>query len=86
MPRLGLIFPHLASADGCNELGLLPASSRLRFAPSKLNQGNEGTKTNGCGSCIRALSASDHSIQLRKAVIASTVGTAIEWVWPVINV
>jgi MFS family permease len=26
-----------------------------------------------------ALSASDHSIQLRKAVIASIVGTAIEW-------
>src|SRR5437762_8111316 len=25
------------------------------------------------------LSASDHSAQLRKAVIASTVGTAIEW-------
>src|SRR3981081_4895490 len=26
-----------------------------------------------------ALSASDHSAQLRKAVIASTIGTAIEW-------
>lgn len=25
------------------------------------------------------LSASDHSAQLRKAVIASTIGTAIEW-------
>jgi MFS family permease len=25
------------------------------------------------------LSASDHSVQLRKAVIASTIGTAIEW-------
>jgi hypothetical protein len=25
------------------------------------------------------LSASDHSMQLRKAVIASTIGTAIEW-------
>ena len=25
------------------------------------------------------LSASDHSKQLRKAVIASTIGTAIEW-------
>jgi len=25
------------------------------------------------------LSASDHSTQLRKAVIASTIGTAIEW-------
>jgi len=27
----------------------------------------------------RMLSASDHSAQLRKAVIASTIGTAIEW-------
>ena len=26
-----------------------------------------------------ALSDSDHSAQLRKAVIASTIGTAIEW-------
>ena len=26
-----------------------------------------------------ALSTSDHSAQLRKAVIASTIGTAIEW-------
>src|SRR6202045_3908023 len=26
-----------------------------------------------------ALSASDHDAQLRKAVIASTIGTAIEW-------
>ena len=25
------------------------------------------------------LSASDHSAQLRKAIIASTIGTAIEW-------
>ena len=25
------------------------------------------------------LSASDHNAQLRKAVIASTIGTAIEW-------
>ena len=25
------------------------------------------------------LSASDHSKQLRKAVVASTIGTAIEW-------
>ncbi|MGB9351779.1 MAG: hypothetical protein WCB61_18040, partial [Pseudolabrys sp.] len=25
------------------------------------------------------LSASEHSVQLRKAVIASTIGTAIEW-------
>ena len=27
----------------------------------------------------RALSASEHSAQLRKAVIASTIGTTIEW-------
>jgi hypothetical protein len=26
-----------------------------------------------------ALSAADHSAQLRKAVIASTIGTTIEW-------
>ena len=28
---------------------------------------------------IGALSDAEHSVQLRKAVIASTVGTAIEW-------
>jgi hypothetical protein len=27
----------------------------------------------------KTLSMSDHSTQLRKAVIASTIGTAIEW-------
>ena len=33
------------------------------------------TITATCGT----LSASEHSTQLRKAVIASTIGTAIEW-------
>jgi hypothetical protein len=28
---------------------------------------------------FETLSASDHSVQLRKAVIASTIGTTIEW-------
>ena len=32
MPRLELIFLHSASADGCNDQQLLPASIPLRFA------------------------------------------------------
>src|ERR1700726_1785504 len=46
--------------------------------------GREGTTRDGDNSMAMALtsetlSESDHSAQLRKAVIASTIGTAIEW-------
>ena len=38
-----------------------------------------GGTPNGYGNDSRALPEAEHSAQLRKAVIASTVGTAIEW-------
>src|ERR1700722_3597401 len=42
-------------------------------------QNNQGGNSMAMAVTQGALSASDHSAQLRKAVIASTIGTAIEW-------
>jgi hypothetical protein len=52
------------------------AAARQRPAPVLGRRG--GRNLNGYD-CIHALSGSDHSTQLRKAVIASVIGGAIEW-------
>src|ERR1700682_2150068 len=59
--------PILCSEDGRQEL--LPKEARKRTGGMQMTT----TATYG------TLSASEHSTQLRKAVIASTIGTAIEW-------
>ena len=57
----------------------IPVNEPLRTAiPRKQGTGNRG---HSMATIVThpTLSASDHSAQLRKAVIASTIGTAIEW-------
>jgi hypothetical protein len=44
-----------------------------------VGRANDMEKFHGHGSHLWGLSTSDHSAQLRKAVIASTIGTTIEW-------
>src|SRR5258708_23509672 len=73
-----------------NAFGETPFSCRELIVASNLNEQSEpvhagrGNNQRGDVSMAmaithRTLSESDHSAQLRKAVIASTIGTAIEW-------
>src|SRR5258706_12041294 len=54
-------------------------NDRLRTGFRGSETTNQGTNSMAMAVTQGTLSASDHSAQLRKAVIASTIGTAIEW-------
>jgi metabolite-proton symporter len=45
----------------------------------RANKGREEDMATATSATYATLSASEHSIQLRRAVVASTIGTAIEW-------
>src|ERR1700686_4445099 len=57
---------------------MLCPRNRPPRADTQRGQRNEGVQMATIAT-YGTLSASDHSTQLRKAVIASTIGTAIEW-------
>ena len=65
----------------CRELIVASALNKPLRTGSRRDKetANQGDTAMAMAITRETLSASDHSAQLRKAVIASTIGTAIEW-------